>query len=85
MRRQSGFPPHCSLGMGQRKELWTLYLPVEYIVASNAFWAHNPECGLLGETSPIPFDHMINHVAARFLQKRLTEKDKIECFIPSGL
>ena len=27
---------------------------------------------LVGEASPIPFDHMINHVAARFLQKRFT-------------
>ena len=36
MPRQSGCPPHCSLGMSQRIELWTLYLPVEYIVASNA-------------------------------------------------
>ena len=40
---------------------------------------------LVGEASPIPFDHMINHVAARFLQKRLTEKDEIEYPIPSGL
>ena len=40
---------------------------------SGAFWAHNPECGLLGT----PFDHMINHVAARFLQKRLTENVEV--------
>ena len=39
MHRQSGCPPHCSLGMSQRIELWTLYLPVEYIVASNAILA----------------------------------------------
>ena len=43
------------------------------------------KAALVGEASPSPFDHMINHVAARFLQKRLTEKDEIEYPIPSGL
>ena len=36
---------------------------------------------LVGEASPIPFDHMIDHVAARFLRKRLTENVDIECLI----
>ena len=59
--------------------LYQIHKNIKQKRASNAFWAHNPECGLLGKASPIPFDHMINHVAARFLQKRLTEKDEIEC------
>ena len=42
-------------------------------------WPITAICALVGEASPSPFDHMINHVAARFLQKRLTEKDEIEC------
>ena len=48
-------------------------------------WPISAICTLVGEASPSPFDHMINHVAARFLQKRLTEKDEIEYPIPSGL
>ena len=59
--------------------LYQIHKNVKQKRASGAFWAHNPECGLLGKTSPIPFDHMIDHVAARFLRKRLTEKDEIEC------
>ncbi len=42
-------------------------------------------CALVGEASPSPFDHMINHVAARFLQKRLTEKVDMECLLLGGL
>ena len=40
---------------------------------------------LVGEASPNPFDYMINHVAARFLQKRLTEKVDMECLLLGGL
>ena len=40
---------------------------------------------LVGEASPSPFDHMINHVAARFLQKRFTENVETEWLIPGDL
>jgi len=65
--------------------LYQIHKNVKQKRASNARMANNCHRALVGEASPSPFDHMINHVAARFLQKRLTEKDEIEYPIPSGL
>ena len=56
-------PPHCSLGMSQRTELWTPYLPVNHIVASRASWAQSPECMLVGAASPSPFEHTASRVS----------------------
>lgn len=77
MPRQSGCPPHCSLGMSQRIELWALYLPVKHIVASNAF-VGQMRFRLLVAAPPIPLEH-------RFAMRLQSAKNENKPYEKSGI
>ena len=60
--------------IGHPRIACAFYLNVPAKKASRAFWAHNPECGLLSEHPPqAPFDRMGDPCGCAFFSNRLGE------------
>ena len=62
--------PECTACLFHRNVLMNLFWSVQIKRQAMRGWPITAFCALVGKASPSPFDHMINHVAARFIRKR---------------